>query len=260
MLTDFKNLPKNVRDALILIKDDPKAFGAAMLQALKDMPAEYRDKAEKVLAAKYNATTPAQFEAAGKAELELRVEIGSYMLGGAGAIKTGAKIVDKTLDASKVLKEKYIIYKTQQGLQIKMRPTHLSEVDGFSQKKGVSGGHNSVEFYDAVKQYDIKIESVTSTGVKGITKIEYRIPAKHPQTGEVTHYKGDGKDPFTKTVYDPKIYTDAKMLDLGKQAAAKGYKDAMSSKNGQVTSVVNGVSFRVYVDKATGEVKSYHPN
>jgi len=24
-------------------------------------------------------------------------------------------------------------------------------------------------------------------------------------------------------IYDPKIYTDAKMQDLGKQAAAKGY-------------------------------------
>lgn len=47
MIADAKNLPKNVREALILIKDDPKAFGAAMLQALKDMPAEYQDKAKK---------------------------------------------------------------------------------------------------------------------------------------------------------------------------------------------------------------------
>ena len=52
MIADVKNLPKNVRDALILIKNDPKAFGAAMLQALKEMPAEYQDKAKKVLAAK----------------------------------------------------------------------------------------------------------------------------------------------------------------------------------------------------------------
>lgn len=34
----------------------------------------------------------------------------------------------------------------------------------------------------------------------------------------------------------------------------------MSSKNGQVTSIVYGVSFRIYVDKATGVVKNYHPN
>lgn len=92
MIADAKNLPKNVREALILIKDDPKAFGAAMLQALKDMPAEYQDKVKKVLAAKYNAKTPAEFEAAGKAELELKVEMGSFMLGGVGAVKTGAKV------------------------------------------------------------------------------------------------------------------------------------------------------------------------
>lgn len=92
MIADAKNLPKNVHEALILIKDDPKAFGAAMLQALKDMPAEYQDKAKKVLAAKYNAKTPAEFEAAGKAELELKVEMGSFMLGGVGAVKTGAKV------------------------------------------------------------------------------------------------------------------------------------------------------------------------
>ncbi|KAF1026860.1 MAG: hypothetical protein GAK29_01055 [Acinetobacter bereziniae] len=92
MITDAKNLPKNVREVLILIKDDPKAFGAAMLQALKEMPAEYQDKAKKVLAAKYIAKTPAEFEAASKAELELKVEIGSFMLGGVGAVKTGAKV------------------------------------------------------------------------------------------------------------------------------------------------------------------------
>lgn len=50
------------------------------------------------------------------------------------------------------------------------------------------------------------------------------------------------------------------MLDLGQQAAAKGYKDAMTSKSGQANATVDGVTFRIYVDKSTGTVKNFHPN
>nr|WP_246201874.1 CdiA family toxin C-terminal domain-containing protein [Budvicia diplopodorum] len=121
----------------------------------------------------------------------------------------------------------------------------------------MSGGHNANAFYDAVKQYNLKIVSETPTSVKGITEVKYQIPIKD-RSGNLT---GDYKNTFeTKTVYDPKIFTDKKILDLGQQAAAKGYKDAMASKNGQASVTVDGVSFRIYVDKTTGTVRNFHPN
>jgi filamentous hemagglutinin len=49
------------------------------------------------------------------------------------------------------------------------------------------------------------------------------------------------------------------MLDLGQQAAMKGYKEAMSSSKGIADATVNGITFRIYVDKTTGTVRNFHP-
>ncbi len=137
------------------------------------------------------------------------------------------------------------------------QPAHLSAVDGFTQKSGISGGHNANAFYDAIKQYNVKIVSETPTGVKGITEVKYQIPTKDRSGNLTGEYKAT---PETKTVYDPNIFTDQKILDLGQQAAVKGYKDAMASKSGQASATVDGVSFRIYVDKTTGTVRNFHPN
>ena len=137
------------------------------------------------------------------------------------------------------------------------QPKHLATVDGFTQKNGISGGHNSNAFYDAAKEYNVKIVSETPTGVKGITEVKYLIPTKD-RAGNLT---GDYKaTPETKTIYDPKIFSDQKILELGQQAAASGYKEAMSSPNGTANVVAGGVSFRIYVDKSTGTVRNFHPN
>lgn len=129
-------------------------------------------------------------------------------------------------------------------------------MDKFTQKTGVSSAHNADAFYGAAEDKGLQIISETPTAVKGITQIEYRIPTKDAAGNLTGNYKGNGAEPFKKTVYDPKIYTDQKMLDLGQQAAAKGYKDAMASKSGQANATVDGVTFRIYVDKSTGTVKT----
>ncbi|CBJ82229.1 conserved hypothetical protein [Xenorhabdus bovienii SS-2004] len=99
--------------------------------------------------------------------------------------------------------------------------------------------------------------SEAPTKVPGITEIKYQVPTKD-RAGNLT---GEYKPAIqTKTVYDPKVFTDQKILELGQQASTKGYKDAMASSNGQATAVVDGVSFRIYVDKTTGRVKNFHPN
>ncbi|POW58502.1 filamentous hemagglutinin [Candidatus Pantoea alvi] len=153
------------------------------------------------------------------------------------------------------LAEKVVVYPSGINFSIN-QPKHLATVDGFTQKSGVSGGHNANAFYDAAKEYNIQIVSETPTSVPGITHVVYKIPS-YDRAGNVTGYKAAE---LPKTIYDPAIFTDQKILDLGQQAAAKGYKDAMASSNGQATATVDGVSFRIYVDKTTGTVRNFHPN
>ncbi|WP_368668930.1 CdiA family toxin C-terminal domain-containing protein [Pseudomonas sp. Fl5BN2] len=140
------------------------------------------------------------------------------------------------------------------------QPKHLATVDGFTQETGVSGGHNADAFYSLVKDKGINIVSETPTGVKGITHVEYKVPAKDASGNFTGGYKGNGSKPFEKTIYDPKIFTDQKILELGQQAAASGYKTAMATPNGVTNVAAGGVGFRVYVDKATGVVRDFHPN
>ncbi|MGP2488254.1 hemagglutinin repeat-containing protein [Pantoea ananatis] len=164
----------------------------------------------------------------------------------------GAAVVGKLSS----LAEKVVVYPS--GINFKVdQPKHLATVDGFTQKNGISGGHNANAFYDAAKEYNVKIVSETPTGVKGITEVKYLVPTKN-RDGSLT---GDYKTTVeTKTIYDPKIFTDQKILDLGQQAAAKGFNEAMSSKSGQANVTVDGISFRIYVDKKTGTVRNFHPN
>ncbi|CAI1014096.1 hemagglutinin repeat-containing protein [Serratia quinivorans] len=164
----------------------------------------------------------------------------------------GAAVVSKL----STLAEKVVVYPS--GINFKIdQPKHLATVDGFTQKNGISGGHNANAFYEATKEYNVKVVSETPTGVKGITEVKYLVPTKNRDGSLTGEYKTTVE---TKTIYDPKVFTDQKILDLGQQAAAKGFNGAMSSKNGQANVTVDGISFRIYVDKTTGTVRNFHPN
>ncbi|WP_447755349.1 two-partner secretion domain-containing protein [Pseudomonas nicosulfuronedens] len=132
---------------------------------------------------------------------------------------------------------------------------HLSNFDGLTQRSGISGTHNLEAFNQAAATNGVKILSETPGSVKGVTTIEYQIPA-YDRAGNVVGYK---TQPFTKTVYDPKVISDQKVLDLGQQAASSGYKDALSKGLSQYDATAGGVTFRVYLDKATGTVTNFHP-
>ncbi|TAI94354.1 two-partner secretion domain-containing protein [Pectobacterium versatile] len=136
-------------------------------------------------------------------------------------------------------------------------PKHVAMFDGFSQKKGISGAHNADDFYAAAKEYNVKIVSETPTGVKGITHVKYLIATKDRAGNLTGSYKAT---PEIKTIYDPKVFSDQKILEIGNLAAANAYKEAMSSANGAANATIEGISFRIYVDKPTGIVKSFHPN
>ncbi len=133
--------------------------------------------------------------------------------------------------------------------------SHLSNFDGLTQKNGVSGTHNLDAFNQAAATNGLKILSETPTSVAGVSTIRYQIPA-YDRAGNVVGFKDKV---YPKTVYDPKIFTDQKVLDLGQQAAASGYKEALSKGLSQYDSAAGSVTFRVYLDKATGTVTNFHP-
>lgn len=89
----------------------------------------------------------------------------------------------------------------------------------------------------------------------GVSTVRYQIP-KFDGVGNVVGFKDKV---FPKTVYDPKIFTDQKILDLGQQAAASGCKEALSKGLSRYDSIAGNVTFRVYLDKATGTVTNFHP-
>ncbi|HCL2783871.1 TPA: DUF637 domain-containing protein, partial [Pseudomonas aeruginosa AC9A] len=132
---------------------------------------------------------------------------------------------------------------------------HLSNFDGLTQKSGISGTHNLDAFNQAATTNGVKVLSETPTSVAGITTVRYQIPA-YDRAGNIVGFKDKI---FPKTVYDPKIFTDQGILDLGQQAAAGGYKDALSKGVSQYDSVAGGITFRVYLDKFTGTVTNFHP-
>ncbi|EZI34325.1 VENN motif pre-toxin domain-containing protein [Pantoea agglomerans] len=145
------------------------------------------------------------------------------------------------------------------GISFKIdQPEHLAQLAGYTQKKGITGAHNANAFYDAVKKNNVKIVSETPTGTKGITQIEYQIPAKDRE-GNIIGLKNNGAEPFKKTIYDPNIFTDEKMLQLGQEAAAKGYKVAIAKGQQSYDATAGGVAFRVYINKDTGLVNNFHP-
>ena len=133
---------------------------------------------------------------------------------------------------------------------------HMANVTKFDQRKGITGGHNRANFEAELKRKGGRIISETPTGVDGITTIRYEIP-KFDRSGKIDGYKTPSSNP--KTVYNPSKFTDAKILEMGQEAAAKGYAEAIRSGNTQYTAPINGIPFRIYLNKETGAVTNVHP-
>ncbi|MGH1474746.1 contact-dependent inhibition toxin CdiA [Yersinia proxima] len=132
---------------------------------------------------------------------------------------------------------------------------HLAKFDGITQRNGIGGTHNADAFNQAVSTNGVKIIGQTPGSANGITEISYQIPA-YNRAGNVVGYKAKV---FTKTVYDPKVFSDQKMLELGQQAASNGYKSAIASGVREYTSTADGVKFQVYLDQKTSAVINFFP-
>lgn len=91
----------------------------------------------------------------------------------------------------------------------------------------------------------MKIVVKTQTGVKDIAEVQYQIPS-YDRAGNVTGYK---EKVFTKSIYDPKVFIDQKIVDLGQKAASDGYKAAIASVQREYTATAGGITFQIYLDK-----------
>ncbi|MDB6370370.1 CdiA family toxin C-terminal domain-containing protein [Photorhabdus bodei] len=144
-----------------------------------------------------------------------------------------------------------------EGINFKIeQPKHLATLDGYNQKKGISGAHNADAFHKAASDNGVKIVSQTPGTVNGITHIKYQVPTKNRAGNFDGGYK---KEVLEKTVYDPKVFSDKRILELGQKAAANGYRDAIASGKREYMATANGVKFQVYLDQKTGTVTNFFP-
>lgn len=186
----------------------------------------------------------------------------TYLLGKyipAGLAKAEEKIIEK--GSASTLKDGKIQYPSGMSFN-KSIPDHISKVDGFSQKSGISGGHNADEFYQAVKSYDIKIVSKSNGSANGISNVDYQIPARDPAGNVLLDANGAvlyKREVLTKTIYDPRVISDSEILRLGQEAASRGYADAISNSQRGFDAKAGGILFRVYIDLKTGLVTNFHP-
>ena len=137
------------------------------------------------------------------------------------------------------------------------QPKHLTTVLNFTQKKGIKGAHTKDSFEQAVADYNLRIVNKTEhSTVKGVYEIVYEIPLKNKKL----EYTGDYKiikEP--KTIYDPVIISNDKILQLGQQAADKGIDNAIANGKREFTETANGINFRVYIKPKTKTIINFFP-
>jgi hypothetical protein len=150
-----------------------------------------------------------------------------------------------------------ISVKDAYGMSIELNTNnHVTKFDGFSQKKGINGTHNQNEFMKAVENNNVSIvETVEHPTIKGLSEITYRIPAVDSAGNPTGNFKSGT---FRKTVYDPSIISDARMMGLAQEAATKGYQQAIEQGKGAYDAQAGGINFRTYLNN-DGSVRNIHP-
>ncbi|ECQ6354421.1 TPA: T7SS effector LXG polymorphic toxin [Listeria innocua] len=135
---------------------------------------------------------------------------------------------------------------------------HLKNVEKVNIKKGVIGGHNINEFNNALKKQGVDIEELILSKkphptIEGIYEIEYRIPKKNiaGNIAEPISYK---KIDTPKTVYDPSVFSETEIYNLGVEAMQSG--KIIDKRVEGIAS--NGLKFIGYLDN-TGKVKNFFP-
>ncbi|MGG8496758.1 fibronectin type III domain-containing protein [Tenacibaculum sp. TC6] len=175
--------------------------------------------------------------------------------GGGTQFLTNAKIKVSTLRnliTGEVIKFTHLVYKTDFA-------KHLKEVEAFSQKRAITGGHNLADFNNYLINNNIEINrlGMRSGSVDGISELTYQIKKADGSGGwKATEFK--------KTLYDPSKLSDQDMIKYGKEAMDEGIlSNRMIVQPGSNTIIKgessNGIKFLGYRDPVTLEIKNFHP-
>ncbi len=114
---------------------------------------------------------------------------------------------------------------------------HLIDATVNKKSKVISGGHNSDNFYEILNANGGKVVGQPTQISEGIIEVKYQLP-----NGKIQ----------PKTIYDPKVYSDAQMANMANQAAAKAIVNYGASGKTQQNVVINGITFRVPIDTRSG--------
>jgi predicted small secreted protein len=137
--------------------------------------------------------------------------------------------------------------------------THLTDVVGFTQQRGVIGGHNLSNFENYLTANAIEINRLSSANgsIDGLVELSYQIK------------KADGSGGwkatiFKKTIYDPTKITDGQVIQFGKEAMQEGITSSRTVLQTGSNTIIkgeasNGMKFLGYQNPATGEVLNFHP-
>ncbi|SCM83035.1 conserved hypothetical protein [uncultured Sporomusa sp.] len=174
-----------------------------------------------------------------------------------GGIGTGVKTAEEAAAAARAAAAAKAAEEANKAIRIGENvENHLVKVEGYSQKYGVSGGHNLDEFMKTVNEKSIKIVQETPHyDIPGIAQIEYQVPSLDRALQPTGEYKATI---FKKTVYDSSIISDAKMAEWGKQAAAEAMNAGRINGTTWEGYAQNGLKFVGYLDE-NGAVKNFYP-
>lgn len=130
-------------------------------------------------------------------------------------------------------------------------PKHLAGPDGFKGNK-LHGTHNLENAKSALEEKGINY-SLEQTSTPGISELKYRAVNKY---GEYESY--------SKTVYDPKVYSDARMVEMAQSVGERAFNLHGQDPSQNIFDLSeNGVNFRAYInlDPNTGVpyVGNVHP-
>ncbi|SDG82839.1 EndoU nuclease [Planococcus glaciei] len=161
--------------------------------------------------------------------------------------KTADSLVDDAISAIPVV------------LQASARE-HIIKVETFTRKAGIKGGHNMGEFNKYIVDKPITITSRTPhPTIDGITLIRYQYPKYY--NGEIL----EGEFNFRlKTVYDPAVFTDDEIIQLGIEAMQNGLNaGTFEIRSGNTTSIdgvaSNGLQFKGFRNEITNEITNFFP-
>ena len=125
-------------------------------------------------------------------------------------------------------------------------------------KRGIGGAHDKHEFEAALRSEGGEVVSRTPhPDLPGAERVDYRmgaLDAAGQPTGELRNQV------FTKTVYDPSIVPDGRMMQWGQEAADSAMRANGGSLPREWSGLSNnGVRIRGYTNTSTGEVTSFFP-